>query len=92
MPTKSPLADLSPEQRKIALQKARQSRESRGKARFARSKAIRYKCLDCCVGSSHEVSLCENTDCSLWEFRFGKNPTKEMAEEAKDVPVFGKDK
>lgn len=37
-------------------------------------KAIREKCLDCCCGSSHEVRLCTCTDCSLYPFRFGKNP------------------
>ena len=37
-------------------------------------KAIRARCLDCCAGSAHEVKLCPVTDCSLYAFRFGKNP------------------
>lgn len=37
-------------------------------------KAIRAKCLDCCCGSAYEVKLCVCQDCSLWAFRFGKNP------------------
>lgn len=37
-------------------------------------KAIRLKCLDCCCGSSEEVKLCPVKKCSLWVFRFGKNP------------------
>lgn len=39
-------------------------------------KAIRLKCLDCCCGSSHEVKLCPCTKCSLYHFRFGKNPNR----------------
>lgn len=47
-------------------------------------KAIRAKCLDCCCRSSHEVRLCPCYDCSLWPFRFGRNPNipkREMTEE-----------
>lgn len=36
-------------------------------------KAIRLKCLDCCCGSSREVSLCSATKCPQWPLRFGKN-------------------
>lgn len=60
--------------------------------RFSTMKAIRYKCLDCSVGSSSEVDRCEIIECSLWEFRFGKNPTEEMAEEVKKIKVHGRDK
>lgn len=59
--------------------------------RFSALKAIRYKCLDCVAGSWLEVKKCNEKDCSLWEFRFGKNPTMEMATEVKDVPVSGRD-
>jgi len=37
-------------------------------------KAIRLKCLDCCCGSRYEVKLCTCLDCTLYPFRFGKNP------------------
>lgn len=37
-------------------------------------KAIRAKCLDCCCGSAMEVELCPCKDCSLYTYRFGKNP------------------
>ena len=37
-------------------------------------KAIRAKCLDCCRSQAAEVRQCPVTDCSLWPFRFGKNP------------------
>lgn len=37
-------------------------------------KAIRARCLDCCCGSAKEVELCPIPDCSLYPYRFGKNP------------------
>lgn len=37
-------------------------------------KAIREKCLDCCCGQTKEVKNCLIPDCSLFPFRFGKNP------------------
>ena len=37
-------------------------------------KAIRARCLDCCCGSAKEVELCHIPDCSLYPYRFGKNP------------------
>lgn len=46
-------------------------------------KAIRAKCLDCCCGNAAEVNLCSCKDCSLYPFRFGKNPyrkTRELSE------------
>lgn len=35
-------------------------------------KSIRAECLDCCRGSSHEVSLCPATGCPLHSVRFGR--------------------
>lgn len=43
-------------------------------------KAIRAKCIECCNGSSHEVSLCPCGDCALYPFRFGKNPYRTKRE------------
>ncbi|MBU2576515.1 MAG: hypothetical protein KKF50_02235 [Nanoarchaeota archaeon] len=37
-------------------------------------KSIRLKCLDCCCGSSYEVSKCLCVECSLYAYRFGKRP------------------
>ena len=37
-------------------------------------KAIRQKCLDCSNWSYTEVENCNMTECSLYPFRFGKNP------------------
>jgi len=37
-------------------------------------KAIREKCLDCCIQQHSEVRQCNITDCSLWPYRMGKNP------------------
>lgn len=42
--------------------------------RISPLRAIRLKCLDCCVGSSLEVKLCTAEDCPLYLFRFGRNP------------------
>lgn len=39
-------------------------------------KAIRAKCLDCSCGSTNEIKLCPVVDCSLYPFRFGKNPNR----------------
>lgn len=44
--------------------------------RISSLKAIRLKCLDCCCGSAHEVKLCTAVKCSLYLFRFGKNPNR----------------
>ena len=37
-------------------------------------RAIRLKCLDCTVGNRAEVQRCHIEECSLWPFRFGRNP------------------
>lgn len=39
-------------------------------------KAIRLKCLDCCCGSSYEVSQCPATGCPLHKYRDGHNPSR----------------
>ena len=39
-------------------------------------KAIRAKCLDCCCGNPNEVRLCPISTCSLYPYRFGKNPDR----------------
>lgn len=39
-------------------------------------KAIRAKCLDCCCKQAREVALCPADDCSLFSFRFGRNPNR----------------
>jgi hypothetical protein len=38
------------------------------------SKALRLKCLDCCVGSPAEVRACTAIKCPSWPFRMGRNP------------------
>ena len=40
-------------------------------------KAIRAKCLDCCIGQAQEVRMCPSTDCSLWPYRMGHNPARQ---------------
>jgi hypothetical protein len=43
--------------------------------------AIRKHCLECCNGSSNEVSLCVSKRCPLWTLRFGRKPTDEEVQE-----------
>lgn len=50
-------------------------------------KAIRKYCLGC-AGNAHEVELCQIEECSLYSFRFGKNPfrtKRELTDEQKQV-------
>lgn len=51
-------------------------------------KAIRKKCLDCCMGQTEEVKQCPIEDCELYPFRFGKNPfrtKRTVSEEQKEA-------
>lgn len=43
-------------------------------------KAIRQKCLECGEGSANEVKLCPVERCTLYPFRFGKNPYRQKRE------------
>lgn len=38
------------------------------------TKAIRAKCLECCVGSEGEVRKCVSTSCARWPLRMGNFP------------------
>ena len=48
--------------------------ESLGHKPMSPVKAIRARCLDCCVYQPKEVALCAQTGCAAWPFRFGKSP------------------
>jgi hypothetical protein len=37
-------------------------------------KAIREKCLDCCVYQQSEVRKCTAVNCALWPYRMRSNP------------------
>jgi len=39
-------------------------------------KAIRAKCLDCSCWQPKEVKLCPDAECTLYPYRFGKNPNR----------------
>lgn len=52
-------------------------KDSKGK-RISRTKAIRYKCLDCCSYQSNEVRDCPAKDCPLWRFRMGHEEKDEL--------------
>lgn len=43
--------------------------------RMSPLKAIREKCLDCMGGSHAGVRRCAIPQCSLYEYRFGNNPS-----------------
>lgn len=52
--------------------------------------AIKRHCLDCRFGNRKEVVSCEDEDCNLYPFRFGKNPfraKRELSEEEKKEMV-----
>ena len=53
---------------------------------------VRAKCLDCCMGQANEVKLCTITDCSLYPYRFGKDPNKGrvLTEEQKAAMARGR--
>lgn len=51
-------------------------------------KSVRRHCLDCCNGSSNEVSLCPAKACPLWPFRLGRGPTSEPLAEVADVDIY----
>ena len=46
-----------------------------------RKRAIRAKCLDCCLDSDNEVRLCPADTCPLWEFRLGNDPYRKPPSE-----------
>ena len=39
-------------------------------------KAIKNHCLDCSGGTPSEVRKCSNTECTLYPFRQGSNPSR----------------
>lgn len=56
-------------------------------------KAIRKYCLECSGDSWHEVKLCVVDECSLFPYRFGKNPSRKgMGRWKKGVSGAGEDK
>jgi hypothetical protein len=50
-------------------------------------KAIRKFCLEC-TGSWVEVRKCENSKCSLFPYRFGKNPMRKGIGGLKSLPSW----
>lgn len=55
------------------------------KKRLNRSMSIRKYCLECCNGSSEEVRKCLSIDCSLYEYRQGKNPVNPKLNKSKAI-------
>jgi len=54
----------------------KKERDTMEKVQLTPIKAIRAKCLDCMAGQVKEVRLCPSEDCSLFNYRFGKNPNR----------------
>ena len=48
--------------------------EALGFERMSPLRALRLRCIDCCVGSPSEVRACVALTCPAWPFRMGKNP------------------
>lgn len=83
--SKRGLASLTPEQRKAAQEKSRQTRALK-KAGVVKPKkpleqltpmqAIKQKCLDCSNMERKEVSMCPVKTCPLWPKRSGRKSKK----------------
>lgn len=59
--------------------------ETKGEGRkMTPLRAIRLKCIDCMCGSMNEVALCPSEDCTLYPFRFGKNPNVKLSDEERE--------
>lgn len=55
-------------------------------AKLTPIKAIRAKCLDCCLGQIAEVRLCASKTCPLWGYRMGHRPKEDkQAEEDEKI-------
>ena len=51
-------------------------------------KALRKFCLYCMCGSSENVKTCPQSDCVMYEYRFGTSPNREpMSDERKEKLV-----
>jgi hypothetical protein len=45
---------------------------------MTKARAIKMHCLDCAGDSPLEATLCEITDCPLWEHRLGCSPKSQI--------------
>lgn len=52
---------------------------------FAR--AIREKCMDCCVGNDAEVRKCDRVKCPLFPYRFGCSPDSAIRRYGDNVKI-----
>lgn len=53
--------------------------------RLNRSKSIRKYCIECCRDNLEEVRNCISFDCTLREYRFGKNPKQPKLSKSKAI-------
>jgi len=49
-------------------------------------KAIRGKCLDCCVGNAAEVKKCTVQTCEIYPYRFGVDPNPSRKGNIENLP------
>lgn len=47
--------------------------------KMSRAKAVREYCIDCCGGSSGDVTMCNILSCPLWWWRFGVPMSSKVA-------------
>ena len=53
-----------------------------GHERISPLKALRLRCVDCCVCSPSEVRLCVSVTCPSWPFRMGRSPWRQPMSDA----------
>lgn len=71
------LAALTPEQRKLALEKSMETKRLKRDGLLPQSKLrertlrqrIKDKCLDCCCEQRNVIATCSVTGCALWDVR-----------------------
>jgi hypothetical protein len=52
-------------------------------------RAIRRRCLDCSGYRVKQMRECQFANCSLWPFRFGKNPNRALSGDALEIARTG---
>ena len=53
-------------------------------------KAIRANCLECSGGRRSEIERCHLTECSLWPYRLGRDPTPSRTRSVQNLAPVGR--
>jgi hypothetical protein len=67
-----------------------EGKENKGlimKDRLTPIKAIRAKCIEC-AGSRGDVKVCQEMECKVFPYRFGKNPARKGIGGLKTLPFW----